>query len=148
MKFIDYIEPKNIELNMPFSSKKKLFEQFSRKMSENKKEEITIYDALVNREKVGTTSLSNGTAIPHGKCLEDREVRIALFVLNKAVNYESVDDTKVQLVVCTLFPKRTNDFHVQLLNNIGGFFKKHRNYRLLINAKSPEELYQIILRES
>ncbi|MCF6319078.1 MAG: PTS sugar transporter subunit IIA, partial [Proteobacteria bacterium] len=104
MKFIDYIEPNIIDLNIPFSSKKRLFEQLATKMGEDAKETRKIYDALVAREKIGTTSLGNGVAIPHGKCLQDREVRIRIFVLNKAANYESVDDTLVQLIVCILFP--------------------------------------------
>jgi len=148
MKFIDYIEPNTIDLNIPFSSKKRLFEQLATKMGDNKKETRTIYDALVAREKIGTTSLGNGVAIPHGKCLQDREVRMCIFVLNKAANYESVDNTLVQLIVCVLFPEKVEESHEVLLKQIGGFFKKHRVYRELIAANSNKEVYEIILNES
>ncbi len=148
MKFIDYIEPNIIDLNIPFSSKKRLFEQLATKMGEDKKETRKIYDALVAREKIGTTSLGNGVAIPHGKCLQDREVRIRIFVLNKAANYESVDDTLVQLIVCILFPEKPDDSHDILLKQIGEFFKKHRIYRELIAANSNQEFQKIILNES
>ncbi len=148
MKFIDYIEPNIIDLNIPFSSKKRLFEQLATKMGENNKEARKIYDALVFREKIGTTALGNGVAIPHGRCLQDREVRIRIFVLNKAANYESVDDTLVQLIVCILFPVNTEDSHEILLKQIGEFFKKHRIYRELIAANSSKEVRDIILNES
>ena len=148
MKFIDYIEPNIIDLNIPFSSKKRLFEQLASKMGEDKKEVRKIYDALVAREKIGTTSLGNGVAIPHGKCLQDREVRIRIFVLNKAANYESVDDTLVQLIVCILFPEKIEDSHETLLKQIGGFFKKYRIYRELVAAKSKCDIKKIIFDES
>jgi len=148
MKFIDYIEPNIIDLNTPFSSKKKLFEQLAVKMGDNKKEVRRIYDSLVQREKIGATSLGNGVAIPHGKCLDEKEIRIRLMVLNKPVNYESVDDTLVQLIVCLIFPHETDESHDSLLKRVGEFFKKHRIYRDIIGAKSAKEIKAIILNES
>ena len=148
MRFIDYIEPNIIDLNIPFSSKKRLFEQLAKKMGENNKEIRGIYDSLVAREKIGTTSLGNGVAIPHGKCLDEKEVRIRIFVLNKPANYESVDDTLVQLIVCVIFPKKTDESHDKLLKHIGSLFKKHRVYRELMAAKSKKNIKKIIFEES
>ena len=148
MKFIDYIDPSVIELNVPFSSKKRLFEQLAAKIGEDDKEIRSIYDCLVLREKVGSTSLGNGVALPHGKCLEDKEVRIRIVVLNKPVNFESVDDTLVQLIVCVIFPKETEPSHHNLLKQMGKIFKKHKVFRELIKAESIEALKEIILRES
>jgi len=148
MKFIDYIEPQIIDLNFPFRSKKRLFEQLAMKIGEDDKEIRAVYDALVDREKIGVTSLGNGVAMPHGKCLRDREVKIRIVVLNKPVNYESVDDEKVQLIICVVFPIITDDSHNLLLKHIGGFFKKHRIYREIISAKSAKQIHQILLAES
>lgn len=148
MKFIDYIEPNIIDLNIPFSSKKRLFEQLATKMGEDNKEIRAIYDSLVAREKIGTTSLGNGVAIPHGKCLDEKEVRIRIFVLNKPANYESVDDTLVQLIVCVIFPQQTDESHDKLLKHIGSLFKKHRVYRELMAAKSKKNIKKIIFEES
>jgi len=148
MKFIDYIEPNIIDLNIPFSSKKRLFEQLAVKIGENNKEVRVIYDSLVQREKIGATSLGNGVAMPHGKCLDDKEVRVRIMVLNKAVNYESVDDTLVQLIVCIIFPKETDESHNCLLKHIGDTFKKHRIYRDLIGATSAKQIKKILLKET
>ena len=148
MKFIDYIELSSIDLHMPFSSKKKLFEQLAVKMGNDPKEVRKIYDSLVLREKIGTTSLGNGVAMPHGKCLEDKEVRIRIMTLNKPANYESVDGTLVQLIVCVIFPRETDDSHHYLLQKMGDFFKKHRIYRELISAESAKQIKNILLKES
>lgn len=148
MKFIDYIEPNIIDLNVPFSSKKRLFEQLASKMGNSDKESGAIYKALVDREKVGVTSLGNGVAIPHGKCLDDKEIKLHISVLNKPANYESVDDVKVQLIVCVIFPKDTDESHHQFLKHIGEVFKKHRVFKQIIQAKSEKEIVRIILKES
>ena len=148
MKFIDYIEPNIIDLNVPFSSKKRLFEQLAIKMGNTNKERGAIYKALVDREKVGVTSLGNGVAIPHGKCLDDKEIRLHISVLNKSVNYESVDDGLVQLIVCVIFPKETDESHVQLLKHIGEVFKKHRIFKEIVQAESAKDIVRIILKDS
>ncbi len=148
MRFIDYIELTNIDLNTPFSSKKRLFELLAVKLSGKNQDTREIYDALVKREKLGTTSLGNGVALPHGQCLDDKEIKIHIIVLNKPVNYESVDNTLVQLVVCVIFPKIVDDFHKRMLNNLGKFFKKHRVYRQIIMAESAQQIQKIILDES
>lgn len=148
MKFIDYIERNNIELNFPFRSKKRLFEQLAEKMGCNDKEIQSIYDGLVKREKIGMTSLGNGVAIPHGKCLDEREVKIHILVLNKPVNYESIDGSTVQLIVCIVFPKNPDDTHKLLLKHIGSIFKKHKVFREIMKAESAKEIHKIILKES
>ena len=148
MKFIDYIEPHEIELNFPFQSKKRLFEQLADKMGADEKQARAIYDSLVKREKIGVTSLGNGVAIPHGQCLNDKEVKVHIFVLNKPVNYESIDGSKVQLIICIAFPKKTEKPHHQLLKHVGSIFKKHRIFREIINAENAQEIHEIILKES
>lgn len=147
MKFVDYIETDKIDLHFPFRSKKHLFEYLANRIGEKPKESKKIYEALVRREKIGVTSLGNGVAIPHGKCLDDKEIRLRIIVLNKPVNYESVDETLVQLVVCAIFPEKTDNSHEKLLKHIGSFFKKYRIYRAIINADSAQEIKDIIFNE-
>lgn len=148
MKLVDFIDPNKVELNVPFSSKKRLFEQLAIRIGRSKKQSRRIYDSLVIREKLGNTSLGNGVALPHGNCLKEREVNCYIFVLNKPVNYEAVDDSMVQLVVCFAFPLKIEKPHCELLKEAGQFFKKHRLYRELILAKTPKEFVEIIIRES
>jgi len=148
MKFIDYIEPSNIELNIPFQSKKRLFEQLAIKMAENSKETRAIYNALVKREKIGVTSIGNGVGLPHGRCLDDKDIRIRIVRLTKPVNYESVDGIKVQLIVCIVFPKKTDESHETFLKQAGELFKKHKTFREIIKCETTKDVYQILLKES
>jgi len=148
MKLVDFIDPNKVELNVPFSSKKRLFEQLAIRIGRSKKQTRRIYDSLVVREKLGNTSLGNGVALPHGSCLKEKEVSCCIFVLNHPINYEAVDDSMVQLIVCFAFPTNIEDSHCELLKEAGQFFKKHRLYRELVTAKSAKDFVEIIIRES
>ena len=63
------------------------------------------------------------------------------------MNYESVDENLVQVIVCALFPKKVTENHHQMLKLMGKFFRKHRVYRDIIQAKSAQEIKAIIMDE-
>ena len=148
MKLVDFIDPNKVEINDPFTSKKRLFEQLAIRIGRSDRQTRRIYDSLVEREKLGNTSLGNGVALPHGKCLKEKEVSCFIYVLNHPVNYEAVDDSLVQLIVCFAFPINIEESHCELLKEAGLFFRKHRLYRELISAKTAKEFVEIIIRES
>lgn len=148
MKLIDFVDSDSIYLNVPFSSKKRLFEELASKIGETPKRIRKIYNSLIGREKLGNTSMGNGFAIPHGKCLSDHEVAVKIFVLNQPSNFESVDDTLVQIVVCLAFPEQTDETHNALLREAGLLFKKHKLFKQLVSAKSKKEFLKIIMAES
>jgi PTS system nitrogen regulatory IIA component len=148
MKLVDFIDPSKVEINVPFGSKKRLFEQLANRIGRSKRQTRRIYDSLVAREKLGNTSLGNGVALPHGNCLKEKEVRCCIFAINNPVNYETVDNSMVQLIVCFAFPIKFEESHCELLKEAGQFFKKHRLYRELISAKTAKDLVEIIIRES
>jgi PTS system nitrogen regulatory IIA component len=148
MKLVDFIDPNKVEINVPFSSKKRLFEQLALRIGRSKRQTRRIYDSFVTREKLGNTSLGNGVALPHGNCLKEKEVSCCIFALNHPVNYEAVDDSLVQLIVCFAFPMKIEESHRELLKEAGQFFKKHRLYRELITAETAKDFIEIILRES
>ena len=148
MKLIDFVDPHHIRLNFPFSSKKNLFEQLAISIGKSPKVVRKVYDSFVAREKLGNTSMGNGVALPHGKCLPNKEVSLRIVVLNKPVNYESVDNSKVQLIVALAFPENADETHCELLREAGAFFKKHRLFRELISAKTKKEFIEVIMKES
>jgi len=145
MKLIDLLDQDDITLNVPFTSKKRLFEFLADKLADDEKMSMNIYDALVKREKLGNTSLGNGIAFPHGKCLEEREIRIHLVKLKQEVNFENVDDVPVGAVVSAVFPKETNKSHQMMMNDAVAFFRQHRLYKLISDADSKSEVLDNIM---
>ena len=145
MKLIDLLDQDDITLNVPFTSKKRLFELLADKLGDDEKMSMAIYNALVQREKLGNTSLGNGIAFPHGKCLEDREIRIHLVKLKQEVDYENVDDVSVGVVVAAVFPKQTNKSHQAIMNDAVAFFRQHRLYKLITDASSKSQVLDNIM---
>ncbi|WP_395376080.1 PTS sugar transporter subunit IIA [Marinicella sp. W31] len=145
MKLIDLLDQDDITLNVPFTSKKRLFELLADKLGDDDKMSMAIYNALVQREKLGNTSLGNGIAFPHGKCLADREIRIHLVKLKQEVNFENVDEVSVGVVVAAVFPKQTNKSHQEIMNDAVAFFRQHRLYKLILDATSKTQVLDNIM---
>ena len=146
MKFIDLLEQDQVVLNAPFISKKRLFEFVANKMADESCSQMPIYQSFVDREKLGNTSLGNGVAIPHGKCLlHTEEVLIKLIRLSKVSDYESTDGNSVGFIVAMAFPVHVRDIHKQIMKEAVQIFKQHRLYKGLLQAESRKEVIDLIL---
>lgn len=148
MKFIDLLEEDQVLLDIPFISKKRLFEFLSQQMAVKEKHQLSIYQSFVNREKLGSTSLGNGVAIPHGKCLkDDQEITMKLVRLSSGADYESLDGMPVQVVLAMAFPENVKELHKQIMKEAVALFKQHRLYKGILQAKKRKEVIQLILEE-
>ena len=145
MKLIDLLDQDDITLNVPFTSKKRLFEFLADKLADDEKMSMNIYNALVQREKLGNTSLGNGIAFPHGKCLDEQEIRIHLVKLKHEVDFENVDDVPVGAVVAAIFPKSTNKSHQAMMHDAVMFFKQHKLYKLISEAGNKGQVLDNVM---
>lgn len=146
MKIIDLLEEDKMILNHHFISKKRLFETMAGLLSENSAEDLAIYHSFVEREKLGNTSLGNGVALPHGKCLADKEIRACVIKMSQPADYEGIDDVPVNLVVGIAFPLITSQSHQTLMKETAFLFRQHRLYKNIILAESKEQMTEEILK--
>ncbi len=146
MKIIDILEVDMMVMNHHFISKKRLFETMANLLSEESSESLEIYRSFVEREKLGNTSLGNGVALPHGKCLQDSEIRACVIKMSQPIDYEAVDDVPVKLVLGIAFPLKTNTKHQVLMKETAFLFRQHRLYKNLLLAETKEQMYEEILR--
>jgi PTS system nitrogen regulatory IIA component len=145
MKIIDILEEDKILLNYHFISKKRLFEAIAEILGENSHEILSIYHGLVDREKLGNTSLGNGVAVPHGKCEGLSEIKACVIRVSQPADYESIDDVPVDIVVGIAFPEEVNPAHRALMKDSARLFRQHRLYKKLMQAESKEQLLDQIL---
>lgn len=144
MKIIDILEEDQILLNHHFISKKRLFETMAELLGDGH-DDLDIYHALVEREKLGNTSLGNGVAVPHGKCLVEGDIRACLIKMAHEVDYETIDDVPVRIVIGIAFPQNTGKAHQELMKETAHLFRQHRLYRNLLVADSREQVMNEIL---
>jgi PTS system nitrogen regulatory IIA component len=105
------------------SSKKRLFEQIGLLFeNENKIARAAVFDALFAREKLGSTGLGHGVAIPHGRIKNLRDT-VAVFIRTKdGVPFESPDGEAVRLVFAMLVPEHATEQHLNLLSELAQVF--------------------------
>ena len=107
-----------------------------------------IYEVLLERERLGTTGLGNGIAIPHGKLPRLKSI-ICLFArLDSPIDFEAIDDQTVDLVFLLLAPEGAGADHLKALALISRLLRDSATCSNLRSAPSADALYAIILDRS
>ncbi len=121
--FAKHLPLTHVLLDLDVSSKKRLFEQIGLLFeNENKIARAAVFDALFAREKLGSTGLGHGVAIPHGRIKNLRDT-LAVFIRTKeGVPFESPDGEPVRLVFAMLIPEHATELHLNLLSELAQAF--------------------------
>lgn len=103
-----------------------------------------ILKALLDREKLGTTGIGHGVAIPHGKIKGLPELKVFFGRSRKGVNYSSMDNLPVHLVFLILAPENSAAAHLKVLASISHLLKS-QDFRIkLMDAVDRSDIYRII----
>jgi PTS system nitrogen regulatory IIA component len=126
----------NILVDLDASSKKRVFEQAGL-LFENQCgiARSAVYDALFAREKMGSTGLGQGIAIPHGRIKGLKEAHGAFLRLATPVQFDAPDGLPVGLVFVLLVPEAANEHHLQLLSELAQMFSD-KGFREQLTAAS------------
>ena len=104
----------------------------------------TIFQAVSEREELGSTGLGNGIAIPHGKFAGLSSVTAVFARLETPIDFESVDDEPVDLVMMLLAPMGAGADHLKALARVARLLRTDTVVAQLRNAGNAEELYGIL----
>jgi PTS system nitrogen regulatory IIA component len=128
------LQPENILLNLDASSKKRVFEQAGI-LFENQDAigRSTVYDALFAREKLGSTGLGQGIAIPHGRIKGIKEALGGFMRLATPVQFDAPDGKPVSLIFILLVPEAATERHLQILSELAQMFSD-RTFREQLSA--------------
>ncbi len=135
----------NVVVGLEASSKKRAFEQAGL-LFENHYgiARSSVYDALFAREKLGSTGLGQGIAIPHGRIKGLKEARGAFMRLAAPVQFDAPDGKPVDTVFVLLVPEAATEQHLQLLSELAQMFsdKKFRDALAVApDAKATHDLF-------
>ena len=144
MKIVDILSPDAILYNVDASSKKQLLETMAVLAAEKTGlDERLILDALVERERLGTTGIGRGVALPHTRLSMLKRIFCA-FVKTKPVDFESVDDKPVDLAFLLLVPEEAGADHLKALARLSRLLRDESVATALRQAKDTKAAYQII----
>ncbi len=113
----------NILLDLEASSKKRVFEQAGIIFENNQGiARSLVFDSLFDREKLGSTGLGQGVAIPHGRIKGLKQVKSAFLRLAAPVPFESPDGKPVSMLFVMLVPEQASEQHLQILSELAQRF--------------------------
>lgn len=120
----------------------KLFASTDWELGENE-----IYNVLVDREKVASTGVGSGVAIPHGRVDGLSTMRAALAICPKAVDFDAIDGEPVRIVVAVLAPNRHTADHLKALARISRMLRDDSVRARLLRAQDALSLHAIVAEE-
>jgi PTS system nitrogen regulatory IIA component len=148
MHLADIISPERVVSNVQAKSKKRAFETISDVIASNAEISMganDIFDSLIARERLGTTAIGHGIAIPHGRVKETSKTIGAFVQLSDGIDCDALDDKAVKLIFAVLVPENTNEEHLQLLARLAQMFKNSELREKLLAAQDNQTLYDLLV---
>lgn len=136
-------------VDVPGGSKKRALEQIANLIGREVPELDTqdVYEALIAREKLGSTGFGNGIAIPHCRLKGCETPVSALLHLEAPIDFDAIDGAPVDLLFVLLVPEAATDAHLELLRQIASMLDREEVRKKLRSASTNEALYQVVLDE-
>ncbi|MDD9876417.1 MAG: PTS IIA-like nitrogen regulatory protein PtsN [Magnetovibrio sp.] len=145
MEISDLITSDEVVANLKATSKKQILQELSRRAADiTGLHERAIFDILMERERLGTTGVGNGIAIPHGK-LPDLERLHGLFArLEQPVDFQAIDERPVDLIFLLLAPESAGADHLKALAKVSRVLRDSATCEKLRGTDTGEALYAIL----
>ena len=139
------LPPANVLLDLSVSSKKRLFEQVGLLFENNHGiARSLVFDSLFARERLGSTGLGQGVAIPHGRIKGLKEAIGAFVRLAQPVPFDAPDGGPVSLVFVLLVPEKATEKHLQILSELAQMFSDKALREAMSRAPDAAALYELI----
>ena len=139
------LPPSNILLDLDVTSKKRMFEQAGLLFENNQGiGRSAVFDSLFARERLGSTGLGQGVAIPHGRIKGLKDAVGAFVRLASPVPFDAPDGNPVNLAFFLLVPEQATERHLQTLSELAQMFSDRGLRERLATEKDPSSLHQTI----
>ena len=138
------LPPENILLDEESTSKKRVFERAGL-LFENTQQlgRSQVFDSLFAREKLGSTGLGQGVAIPHGRVKGLRDAAAAFVKMQTPIPFDAPDGQPVKFIFVLLVPERATDLHLQILGELAQMFSEQSFRDRLDATDDPTEIHQL-----
>ena len=141
MKLSEFINKDSIFLDVRAESQKNVFKILGNIFSKkNKTLSSLIIDKLNERERLGSTSVGNGIAIPHTKIDGINETQVIFLKLKDGVDFSASDGKKIDLVFSIIAPENSESDHLLILSSISNFIRKKQKIEMLRGSTNMEEI--------
>ena len=145
MQIADLLSPEGVVAALKVQGKKQLLQDLSaRAAAIVRLPDRRIFETLNERERLGTTGVGQGIAIPHGRLADIDKITGVFARLDPAIEYDAVDNLPVDLVFMLLAPEGAGADHLKALARVSRLLRNQAVCEKLRAAKSAEALYAIL----
>ena len=149
MNISDLLAPEAVLASLKAQTKKQLLQELAaRAHARTQLPEKQIFETLNERERLGTTGVGAGIAIPHGRMAGVSSITGVFARLESAIDYEAVDGQPVDLVFMLLAPENAGADHLKALARVSRLLRNQQTCEKLRAAKSAEALYAILIDQT
>jgi PTS system nitrogen regulatory IIA component len=132
----------NVLLDLPASSKKRAFEQAGLLFENNQGvARAKVFDSLFARERLGSTGLGQGVAIPHGRIKGLKEAVGAFVRVAEPIPFDAPDGQPVSVMIFLLVPEQASQAHLDLLSELAQMLSDKAFRQSLLDAPNPEAVH-------
>ena len=145
MEIADLLSLDDVVDGLKAGSKKQALQELSAiAAARTTKDERTILDLLLARERLGSTGVGAGIAIPHGKLDDLPQVSAVFARLREPIEFDAIDERPVDLVFLLLAPEQAGSDHLKALALVSRLLRDERVCARLRGADSAEALYAVL----
>jgi len=145
MNICQLLSPTSTQCCDKTTSKKKVLEKVSQMMADTIDcKAKSIYESLLSREKLGTTALGEGVAIPHARVNNCQCATAVFLLLDKPIDYDAPDGKPVDIIFAILVPENADKVHLQHLSKIAKLLSDNQTISQIRHAHCDEALFEIL----
>lgn len=146
MQLTDLLTPQRVACDVELSSKKRALELLSELIASDQQDltPTEVFENLIARERLGSTGLGHGVAIPHARVKGLDRPLSAFIRLKGGVDFDAMDGQPVDMLCALLVPEKSTDSHLELLALLAEMFSDAEYCQQLRSARGRDELYDIL----
>src|SRR4051812_30073685 len=149
MRLTEILKPENIKVPLEAATKNEAISELVTLLAKNG--DVTdakkVLDAVLEREATRTTGIGNGLAIPHGKCSGTKDLVMAIGRAAEPIDFQAIDGRPVNIIWMLASPPDKTGPHIHALARISRLMTIDKFRAALLQAKTPQEAFDIIVAQ-
>jgi PTS system nitrogen regulatory IIA component len=147
MRISELLTSDRVACRQESASKKRSLEILSKLLADALPEftEAEIFNSLIGRERLGSTGLGKGVALPHGRLQGLKQPMASAITLSESVDFDAIDGKPVDLLFALLVPEESTDEHLQILARLAEMFISPEFCNKLRSCESGDQCYKLII---
>jgi PTS system nitrogen regulatory IIA component len=146
MRISDILSADRVACRLNVSSKKGALEELAQMIASGAPalSSTEIFESLISRERLGSTGLGHGVAIPHGRLKNSDQTLGAFALLARAVDYDAIDQQPVDLLFALTVPQHSTDEHLEILARLAEMFSDAELVARLRSESTAAALFKLL----